>query len=54
MQPTNGTELWRINWAGVGPGGEHVMEVEELVMKQMRMMKDVAVTGSDWPERESV
>ncbi len=21
MQPTNGTELWRINWAEVGPGG---------------------------------
>jgi len=30
------------------------MDEEELVMKQMRMMKDVAVTGSDWPERESV
>lgn len=30
------------------------MEVEELVMKQMKMMKKgEAVTGSDWPERES-
>ncbi len=55
VQPTNGTELWRINWQEWGPGGgEHVMEVEELVMKADEMMKDVAVTGSDWPERESV
>lgn len=31
------------------------MEVEELVMRQMRMMKEgVAESGSDWPERESV
>lgn len=31
------------------------MEVEELVRKQMNKMmkKGEAVTGSDWPERES-
>lgn len=35
-------------------GVEHVMEVEELVMRRRRMMKEgVAVPGSDWPERES-
>lgn len=29
-------------------------EVEELVMKQMKMMEEgEAATGSDWPERES-